>query len=149
MPHPFTANFTPNTLRPNIPTHECITTWLTPFGIDYMNSLTTFLPPHLILQACSLITKSIVPSTLSNYATGLLRFTQFCDEHRLPEALCMPASEDILTLFITAKGAHKVSVTTIKHWLLRLELWHTVNNAPWLGVSALKRTLKVMNNFPF
>ena len=114
-----------------------------------MNSLATFLPLQLILQSRSLITKSIVPGTLSNYAAGLLHFTQFCDELRIPEALRMPASEDILTLFVAAKGAHKVSATTIKHWLLGLELWHTVNGAPWLGASALKCALKVTSIFPF
>ena len=142
MPQSSPADFTPNRLRPNVPARECITTWLTPFRLDHMNSLAMFLPPHLILQARSLITKSIIPGTLENYATGLLRFTQFCDEHRIPEALRMPASEDILTLFVAAKGAHIVSATTIKHWLLGLELWHTVNGAPWLGGSALRRTLK-------
>ena len=148
MPRSSPANFTPNRLHPNIPTRERITTWLTLFGLDHMNSLATFLPPHLILQACSLITKSIVPGTLGNYAAGLLRFTQFCDEHCIPEVLRMTASEAILTLFVTAKGAHIVSATTIKHWLLRLELWHTINGAPWLGGSALRRALKVRTSLP-
>ena len=44
--------------------------------------------------------------------------------------LNMPASEDILTIFIATEGAHKVSAITIRHWLLGLELWHTVNGAP-------------------
>ena len=130
-----------------MPACEHITTWLTPFGVNHKNSLATFLPLYLILQAHSLIMKSIVPSTLGNYAAGLLCFTQFCDKHCIPEALHMPTSEDILTLFVTAKGAHKGSATTIKHWLLGLELWHTVNGVPWLRASALRRALKVTNIF--
>ena len=54
----------------------------------------------------------------------------------------MPTSEAIPTLFIAAKGAHRVLATTIKHQLLSLELWHTVNGAPWLRASALKHALK-------
>ena len=103
-------------LHPNVPTHDQITSWLTPFSINHLNSLTTTLLPHLI-QGHSLITRSIVPGTApNNYAASLLCFTQLCDEHHIPESLHMPASEDILTLFVATKGAHKVSAITIKHW---------------------------------
>ena len=54
----------------------------------------------------------------------------------------MPASEQLLILFITARGASHVADSTMKHWLLGLQLWHSVNNAPWHGACALSRAVK-------
>jgi len=54
----------------------------------------------------------------------------------------MPASEALLTMFITCHGTASVSSSTLHHWLLGLELWHAINGAPWLGHSTLRRAVK-------
>ena len=139
-----TAIIIPNTFRPQVPARDRLTCWLTPFGIDHLNSLATLVPSDVILQARFLLSKSVTPNTLNTYAAGLLRFTQFCDEYRIPKNLHMPASEDLLVLFVSARGAFKVSAGTIKQWLLGLEFWHVINGAPWHGASALKHIVKVL-----
>jgi len=104
-PHTMTtksnAVIVPNSFRPHIPACDRLTRWLTPFGVNHLNSLATPVPPNLILQGRLLISKSVTPSTLNNYAAGLLQFTQFCDEHHIPESLRKPASEDLLVLFVS------------------------------------------------
>ena len=56
----------------------------------------------------------------------------------------MPASEALLTMFVTCCVTGSVSSSTLHHWLLGLELWHEINGAPWLGRSTLKRAVKVV-----
>src|SRR5882724_10117716 len=94
-----------------------------------------------------LISKSVTPLTLSNYASGLLRFTKFCDDYKIPESFHMPASEALLTMFITCHTTALVSSSTLCHWLLGLELWHEINSSPWLGHSTLKWVVKVVDLF--
>src|ERR1700731_72181 len=69
----------------------------------------------------------------------LLRFTQFCDCHSVPEAMRMPASEPLLALFVAEEGAGQVSGGTISSWLSGLQLWHAFNNALWAGGQILRR----------
>ena len=65
----------------------------------------------------------VLPVTLKNYATGLSRFTKFCDDFNVPEAECMPASKMcsaskcLLSTFVTTHGAGSVSKGAIKMWI--------------------------------
>ncbi|KAK7002244.1 hypothetical protein R3P38DRAFT_3605132 [Favolaschia claudopus] len=68
---------------------------------------------------------------------GLLRFNHFCDLHNIPESQRMPASEALLSIFISSYGAGLVASGTVSTWLAGLQLWHAVNFAPWHGVSKL------------
>jgi hypothetical protein len=45
---------------------------------------------------------SLDQDTRSNYGTGLVQFTQFCDSINVPESQRMPASEALLAQFIAA-----------------------------------------------
>ena len=97
---------------------------------------------HLITQECLLTTHAISRKSLSNYGTGLLRFTWFCDDLQIPEETCMPAPEWLLSSFILTQGAGTVGKGTIATWLARLQLWHEINYAPWFGHSHLKHILQ-------
>ncbi|KAG1776704.1 DNA breaking-rejoining enzyme [Suillus placidus] len=70
--------------------------------------------------------------TRSNYGAGLLRFTQFCDLHNIPESNCMPASSNILAAFL-ASVAGTVSSSAANSWMAGLHYWHSVNGADWHG----------------
>jgi hypothetical protein len=52
----------------------------------------------------------------------------------------MPASESLLCLFIAYYGAGQVAEGTIASWLSGLEMWHSINTAPWQGGRILRRT---------
>src|SRR5882724_9151725 len=108
-----------------------------------MNSLLNFFPPQIIAMSCVLLSRSIAPTTLTNYSSGLLCFSHFCNDYHIPKPFCMLASESILTLFITCHGMASMSMSTVHHWLLGLELWHEINGAPWCGHSTLKHAVKV------
>jgi hypothetical protein len=54
----------------------------------------------------------------------------------------MPASEQLLAIFIANRGAGFVSVETTKTWLQGLQLWHLLNGAPWFGNKLLTRVTK-------
>ena len=81
-------------------------------------------------------------NTLKNYAAGLTHFTKFCDDIKVPEADHMPASEAILSTFVTTYGAGSVGKGAIKTWVLGLELWNRINDAPWLGGAVLQRAIE-------
>ena len=55
----------------------------------------------------------------------------------------MPASETLLSMFISNQVASSVSKSTMKTWIEGICLWHIVNDAPWHGSSMLSHTLKV------
>jgi len=73
---------------------------------------------------------SLDQDTCSNYSTGLLRFTQFCDSINVPESQHMPASEALLAQFITAFAGITAS-KTLDNWMAGLQFWHIVNGATW------------------
>jgi len=133
----------PSPLRPHVLAPNRLMRWLTPFGVSHMNSLLQFFPHRIIAMSHVLLSKYVAPMMLSNYSSGLLCFCWFCDDYSIPEPLRMPASEALLTLFITCHGMGSMSASTMHHWLLSLELWHEINSAPWCGRSTLKCAVKV------
>ena len=129
-------------LCPHIIAMDRFTHWMTPNGIDQIKTLLLLFLPSLVTSSYLLLCNSVVPGTLSNYAPGLSQFMNFCDEFNVPELLCMPASEQLLVLFIMAHGAFHAALGMMRHWLLGLELWHHINGAPWFGAHALTRATK-------
>ena len=117
-------------MRPDVAAPDRFTHWLTPFGINFMNRLSKSFPPHIIAQDRIVLMQCIKRETLSNYSAGLLRFTRFCDDFAVPEATRMPASESLLSIFITTHGAGRVGKGTLLSWLSGLQLWHVINGAP-------------------
>src|SRR5882724_11267178 len=59
----------------------------------------------------------------------------------------MPASELLLSLFITVQGSSSIGNSTMKTWLEGLHLWHTINDAPWHSTHLLYCTLKGATKF--
>jgi hypothetical protein len=73
-----------------------------------------------------------VPEMLESYGAGLTRFHQFCDRHNILEDARMPASRQLLALFVSeARGT--CTGSCIRNWLCGLRLWHIYNDAPWFG----------------
>ncbi|KAJ3539798.1 hypothetical protein NMY22_g4567 [Coprinellus aureogranulatus] len=75
---------------------------------------------------------SLDSATKDTYAAGLKRFTQFCNSRGIPEEDRMPASAELISLFV-ALWAGKVAATTITNWINGIHFWHDVNGAPWLA----------------
>ena len=55
----------------------------------------------------------------------------------------MPASEFLLSMFITICSLGLVGNSAMKTWLEGLQLWHTINDTPWHGSHLLCCTLRV------
>jgi len=83
-----------------------------------MNFKTTLFPPEIIIRRHLVMACCMLPVTLKNYTTGLSRFTKFCDDFNVPESECMPASECLLSTFITTHDTGSVGKGVIKTWLL-------------------------------
>jgi len=143
LPSKLQDRIIPNSLCPSVLAVDCFTHWLTPYGIAKLDEATRLFPIHCMIRRRLLISKCVLPSTLSSYAAGLIRFTKFCDDYNVPEADRMPASEFILSMFITVRGAGSVGNSAMKTWLEGICLWHTINDAPWHGSRLLQCTLKV------
>ncbi|KAJ3506399.1 hypothetical protein NMY22_g17265 [Coprinellus aureogranulatus] len=80
-------------------------------------------------------------NTRETQAAGLLRFSEHCDELKVPEERRMPASPTLLSSFLT-RHAGVVSSKTIDGWMSALHAWHTINNAPWYGDSSFVSQVK-------
>ena len=59
----------------------------------------------------------------------------------------MPASESLLSIFITTHGAGRVGKGTLLSWLSGLQLWHVINGTPWNGGAHLSRAVKGVASF--
>ncbi|KAJ6562871.1 DNA breaking-rejoining enzyme [Mycena vulgaris] len=117
-------------------------TWRTPYSFHSLRSLSATFSPDLISRWQAVLGASVDKKTHGTYGSGLLRFNHFCDLHNIPEDQRMPASESLLSIFISSYGAGHVAGGTVSTWLAGLQLWHAVNHAPWHGDALLSRTRK-------
>jgi hypothetical protein len=122
----------PSPLRPHVAAADRLFLWETPFALEHRAHLHSLLPSSLVDPVLMTIRGALAPGTKSSYAAGLLRWTQFCDKHAIPEESRMPASYALICGFIAEhKGLQ--SGGTIKGWLSGIRSWHLVNHAPWYG----------------
>ncbi|KAJ6570003.1 hypothetical protein B0H10DRAFT_1831943 [Mycena sp. CBHHK59/15] len=132
----------PSPYRPQVLAKDRITSWRTPYTSHSLKSLSASFSSELISRWQDVLAASVDEDTRGNYGAGLLRFNHFCDLHNIPETDRMPASESLLSIFISSYGAGHVASGTVNSWLAGLQLWHAINNAPWHGAALLKRTKK-------
>jgi hypothetical protein len=130
------AHIAPSSHRPNVLASERVLHWTTPHSDVFQSSLNSQLPPSAVLKLFKAMLFSLDENTCSNYGTGLLCFTQYCDSHHIPEHNCMPASKILLSAF-SASAAGSVSESALNNWLVRLQYWHIVNGAAWHGSDML------------
>jgi hypothetical protein len=118
--------------HPRVSAPDRIFSWHTPYGLSHNHSLLAELPPALIKSTKMLITSALAASTRSTYASGILRFNQFCNKWGISEGARMPASYGLLCAFI---GKHKgaVSGRTVRSWLSGICAWHLANHTQWFG----------------
>lgn len=130
----------PSSLRPRVLAKDRISKWKSPWSNQSDANMGEFFPEATVSNLRRVVAASVEEPTLQNYGAGLLRFHQFCDRHGIPESLRMPASEPLLALFASEEGAGKVAGGTVASWLSGIELWHTVNAAPWAAGKLIRRT---------
>ena len=99
----------PNPLRPLVSAPNHFIHWISLHGLPLFQDQSHYLPPALIVHRPLVLANAIQPSSLSSYSAGLVRFTRFCDEYDIPENLHMPATEALLSIFITMQGAGSIA----------------------------------------
>ena len=92
-------HITPNSLCPSVLTADCFNHWLMTYGIAKLDDAMCLFPIHCIVQHRLLISKCVLPTTLSSYAAGLICFTKFCNDYKVPEAE-MPACLQIPSVYV-------------------------------------------------
>lgn len=130
------AHIVPSSRRPNVLASDRVLRWTTPHSDVFQSSLDSQLSSLAILKLFQVMLFSLDENTCSNYGAGLLRFTQYCDSHHIPEHSRMPASEILLSSF-AASAAGSVSESALNNWLAGLQYWHVVNGATWHGSDML------------
>ncbi|KAF8418381.1 DNA breaking-rejoining enzyme [Boletus edulis BED1] len=127
----------PSPLRPHVAAADRLLMWTTPAGHSWQRDLEDKLPNPTIFKLFQVMIYSLDKDTRSNYGSGLLRFTQFCDNINIPENDRMPASQELIAAF-AASHAGRASDKTLNNWLAGLHFWHTVNGVPWHGSDMLR-----------
>jgi hypothetical protein len=95
--------------------------------------ITSRLPISATSTLLQFMLLSLEEKTRSNYSTGLLRFTQFCDSHKI--------SEVVISAFI-ASYTSLCSLDCINGWLSGIKWWHTFQGAEWNGRDMLATVKK-------
>ncbi|KAI0038177.1 DNA breaking-rejoining enzyme [Auriscalpium vulgare] len=121
------------------PARDRILLWHTPFSVEYCANALTTLSVDAFTRLRAVQVHAVEPNTRTSYGAGLLRFTQYCDAHRISESDRMPASDLLLAAFV-AGAAGKVA--SAQQWISGIKLWHKLNGAPWLGDGALQLAMK-------
>jgi hypothetical protein len=127
--------YTESKFRPPVPAGQRLLRWTTPYSTEAQRSLDSEIPAPLQIRALENIVQARTAETRQVYGAGLLRFTQFCDEHAISEQARMPASSILLSAFIAEHSGSR-NGKTIRLWLDGLRLWHMYNLAEWHGESA-------------
>lgn len=109
--------------RPHVLAKDRLELWQPPPSLMLNDPVLNLLPPESIAKWKKVTLASVTSDTRKNYGAGLLRFTQFCDRHCVPEALRMPASEMLLSIFVAEMAAGNVQSGTADSWLSGLAMW--------------------------
>ena len=59
----------------------------------------------------------------------------------------MPASDSLLSIFITTHRAGQVGKGALCSWLSGIKLWHMINGAPWYAGPCVTRAVKGAASF--
>ena len=113
----------PSSYRPYVLARERITSWSTPYSNSCFTELIKTFPKSVIDSWRFVMQSSVTEETLQNYGAGLLRFTQFCNRHNIPEQSRMPASETLLSIFVAVMGAGKRSASSMESWFSGPAFW--------------------------
>lgn len=121
---------TESSLRPRVRAAERLSTWETPFSLEKKSAELAKFPREVIDSGNTVMLAGLAPSTMTTYAAGLLRWSQYCDSMNISEEDRMPAS-DILIIGFMGFHMGKVSGSTVKNWLAGLRAWHELKGATW------------------
>ncbi|KAF5346278.1 hypothetical protein D9757_014841 [Collybiopsis confluens] len=129
-------------LRPSVRAQDRIHAWLTPYAIDKRRSQSAKYPAKIIESGERAMITALSSNTITSYASGLLRFNQFCDKMGIPEVNRMPANDQLIIGFI-GFSLGEVSGSCVKNWLSGLCAWHDFHEAPWPADSRRIRFARV------
>jgi len=137
------AKLLPSDFRPDCPAEERLRFWTSPYGATKFAASTSSLPRQARAARHNALVDSVEVKTRIPYGAGLLRFHEFCDEFGIAEDERVPASEFLLTAFVASFVGGKSS-STVENWLCGLQLWHSIQDAPWHGDRALRSMKKAV-----
>ncbi|EJD45937.1 hypothetical protein AURDEDRAFT_63828 [Auricularia subglabra TFB-10046 SS5] len=131
----------PSVHRPPCRARDRFTCWSSEFSFlrDATNAYVLPAPAREARRRA--ILASVEPATLATYSSGLLRFHEFCDGQDVAEGDRMPASDFLLSAFI-AHFAGQVGKSAVDNWIVGLQLWHNLHDAPWRGARGTTAAIK-------
>jgi hypothetical protein len=111
-----------NIYRPHVSAVHCILLWKMPYSIRAFEAMAQE-GATTSMQLCILegMLDTHVPEMLESYASGLMRFNQFCNRLGMLEEVRMPASRHLLTLFVAETRGTRTG-KCIWNWLNALHL---------------------------
>jgi hypothetical protein len=119
-------SYSSSVFHPYVPASDCLHYWSSPHAIACHHHMVSHIPVSVASNLIKLMLLSLEEKTRSNYSTGLLQFTQFCDANDINKQQCCPTSEILISAFITSyTGLH--STDCINGWLSDLKWWHTIS----------------------
>jgi len=127
----------PSTYRPDVPARDRLAQWTSPFGKRSLFGNNTALSLGARKARIHALISSVEPKTIETYASGLLRFHEFCDSEDVGEEERVPATGFLLSAFV-AHSLGCIAETTVDNWLAGLMLWHSIQGAEWCGDRALR-----------
>ena len=94
--------YSSSSYHPHVPASDRLRFWSSPYAVSRQNAIISHIPATISANLMDVMLVSLEEKTRSNYGTGLLRFTQFCDTHDIDEADRCPASEVLISAFIAS-----------------------------------------------
>ncbi|KAJ7668534.1 hypothetical protein DFH06DRAFT_1038988, partial [Mycena polygramma] len=120
----------PSVLRPHVLASKRLFSWVSPHAIRVRRNRKIMYSATALSAHEKTLRAAIGHGSWTNYGGGLARFQEFCDNEDIPEFARMPASEELVSLFISS-WAGRASRSIVDTWVSAVRAWHIVHGAEW------------------
>ncbi|KAJ7288768.1 hypothetical protein C8J57DRAFT_1214864 [Mycena rebaudengoi] len=121
----------PSSFRPHVLAIHRLKNWHSPHSAKIRVARRDRFSTATLLAHDKVLDAALGTGSHSNYGGGLARFHEFCDSEDIPENDRMPASEELIAMFI-ASWAGRISRSAVDTWVSAVRAWHIVHGASWL-----------------
>jgi hypothetical protein len=125
----------PSPLHPHCKARDRLRLWLPSVDTSPTSSTSTAhatieITEERLNRVLDVIEASWTERTKETYGSGLLVFQVYCDLNHIPEHLCSPVTQPLLSAFI-ASCAGAYSGSSVSNFVAGICAWHVLHSQPW------------------
>ncbi|KAF8172748.1 hypothetical protein BJ912DRAFT_837913, partial [Pholiota molesta] len=120
----------PSSLRPHCTASDRLRLWIPTNAAHAQNDTAPEIPQDDVERVINILAEGYAEGTKESYGSGLLAWHVWCDSKQIPEDQRAPATQLLLSAFISAM-AGAFSGKTIRNYVYGIRAWHVVHRLNW------------------